>query len=556
MSVLPADKPARWEDVLRAQETMPVIVRRMARVSGHRVFAHTVSGHSITWGDLHSSVELWAARFIALGVKRGDVVTTLVDSGLESLAVWLGLASIGGIDAATNPEFRGRILAYAINNCRPSLVVVAAHYLSILETVAEDLLTVKQVLLLDGEECPSANSKLPAITSVRTLRCDIEAARVRMTDPGWHDIACITYTSGTTGPSKAVMLPWGQLNSINLGTFPFEDLGANDVFYCTTSHAHFGSKAIPYLAAMVGGQVVIRSRFSLTSFWEDIGRFAITTGMLVGTMADMLLRSPDSPARTSLKNLFMAPLGSCYSQFSERFGIRICTVYNSTEGGVAIRSGWNPTNARTAGSLRQNYPGFEVRIVDEHDFEVPDGTSGECIIRAAVPWVMNAGYLNDPDATATAWRNGWFHTGDALVRSAAGDYTFVDRLKDVIRRRGENISSYEVETDVLLNADIVECAAVAVPADHAEDEILLFAVRRPGSQISAQELWAELECRMTRFMVPRYIEFVESLPKTQATQRIMKAELRRRGVGESTWDKHAQPHPSVKEQFACSEKTP
>ena len=377
--------------------------------------------------------------------------------------------------------------------------------------------------------------------TVDALQLDMDAARRQMKAPAPHDIACITYTSGTTGPSKAVRLPWGQLHSINLGTFPFHDLESTDIFYCTTSHAHFGSKSIPYHAAMVGGQVLIRPRFALNSFWQDVARFGITTGMLVGSMADMLLRSPDRPAEpTSLKNLFMAPLGSSYGQFSERFNTRICTVYNSTEGGVAIRSGWNPTNERTLGRLREGYPGFEVRLVDEHDFEVPDGTPGECAVRARVPWVMNAGYLNNDSATASAWRNGWFHTGDALIRSTDGDYVFVDRLKDVIRRRGENISSFEVEADVLQNPDIVECAAVAVPADTAEDEILLFAVRRAGASISPKELCVDLEGRMTRFMVPRYVEFVDALPKTQATQRIIKAELRQRGVGGHTWDRQNQ----------------
>ena len=153
---------------------------------------------------------------------------------------------------------------------------------------------------------------------------------------------------------------------------------------------------------------------------------------------------------------------------------------------------------------------------------------------------MNAGYLNDDSATAFAWRNGWFHTGDVLVRTPDGDYVFVDRLKDVIRRRGENISSFEVELDVLRNLDIAECAAVAVPADTIEDEVLLFAVRRAGSTITPQELYADLESRMARFMVPRYIEFVDQLPKTEATLRIIKAELRQRGVGPNTWDGKSQ----------------
>jgi carnitine-CoA ligase len=526
-----------------SSETLPAIVHRMAEADPYRVFIRTVDGASATWGELNSLISTWAARFLALDVKRGDVVVTILDAGLDSLAAWLGLASIGAIDAATNPEFRGRMLAYAINNCAPELLVVAGQYVGVVESVAADLRTVRRVLVLDGVDDDIAQrSSLPGVTHPEALRLDIAAARDRISVPAFHDIACITYTSGTTGPSKAVRLPWGQLHAINSGTFPIDDLTPEDIFYCTTSHAHFGSKSIPYNAAMVGGQVVMRPRFALVSFWSDVVNFGITTAMLVGSMADALLRDPDGPTgTTTLKNLFMAPLGSNYQQFGQRFGVRICTVYNSTEGGVAIRSGWNPTNSRTVGRVREGYPGFEVRLVDANDYEVADGLVGECVVRSRVPWVMNAGYLNNDTATASAWRNGWFHTGDALVRTPQGDYIFVDRLKDAIRRRGENISSFEVEADVLHNPDIAECAAVAVPADGVEDEILLFAVKRPESGIGPQDLHEDLGSRMARFMVPRYIEFVDELPKTQATLRVIKAELRQRGVGPNTWDAKGQP---------------
>ena len=536
------ERAVPWTSDLRSQETLPAIVNRMAKADPHRNFLRTVDGASASWVELREAMTLWAARFLALDVKKGDVVVTLLDAGLDSLAAWLGLSSIGATDAATNPEFRGRMLAYAINNCQPALLIVAAQYVPFVEAVAAELQSVGRVLVLDaGHISLPQSSQLPGLTQLQTLRPDVAEASRRMCEPEMHEIACITYTSGTTGPSKAVMLPWGQLHSINLGTFPIEDLGPSDIFYCTTSHAHFGSKSIPYHAAMAGGQAVIRSRFALNSFWQDVSEFGITTGMLVGSMADLLLSAPESPSgRTSLKNLFMAPLGDCYEQFSKRFNTRICTVYNSTEGGVAIRSGWNPTNARTVGRAREGYPGFEVRLVDEHDFEVPDGIPGECVVRANVPWVMNAGYLNNDAATVAAWRNGWFHTGDALIRMPDGEYVFVDRLKDVIRRRGENISSFEVEADVLQNPEVLECAAVAVPADTSEDEILLFAVMRAGTSIGPKELCADLETRMARFMVPRYIEFVDELPKTQATLRIIKADLRKRGLGPHTWDRQSQ----------------
>src|SRR5262249_20642503 len=158
--------------------------------------------------------------------------------------------------------------------------------------------------------------------------------------------------------------------------------------------------------------------------------------------------------------------------------------------GCAVASGWNPDNPRTVGRLRQGYPGFEIRIVDEHDREVADETVGEFTARSSVPWTMSTGYYNNPEATATAWRNGWLHTGDAFFRDKNGDYIFVDRLKDAIRRRGENISSYEVETDVLRNTEIAECAAVAAKDSMGDEEILLFAVPRAGSAITPAALWS------------------------------------------------------------------
>jgi crotonobetaine/carnitine-CoA ligase len=336
------------------------------------------------------------------------------------------------------------------------------------------------------------------------------------------------------------MIPWGQIHSVASGTYPMEDLSETDVFYSTTTHAHFGSKALPYLAAMAGGSVVLRPRFSLSAFWDDVQRHGITTGSIVGTMAEMLVRSDQSPKETTtLRNVFMAPLGPVYRKFNACFGTRTCTVYNSSEGGTAVNSGWNPDNEQTVGKLRVGYPGFEVRVVDEDDYEVPDGKVGEFVVRSSVPWTMSCGYYNNVEATAKAWRNGWFHTGDAFMRAESGDYIFVDRMKDVIRRRGENISSYEVELDVLANPDIAECAAVATKSELGEDEILLFAVKRPGSTISPADLYADLAKRMTRFMVPRYIEFLDSLPKTEATTRIVKSELRQRGVTFSTWDRDA-----------------
>jgi carnitine-CoA ligase len=518
-----------------AGETFPQIVERALRERPDDWFVASIEEGRMSWAEIDRAGAEWSRRLAGLGVGAGDVVANLAEAGLQSFSWWFGMTRIGAIDAAINTEFRGRILAYAINTCGARVLLVQQAFLAQLEQVADQLESVQTVVVVD------AAAPQRSVLKARVIALDdVEAGEPLLRMPCWHDIACITYTSGTTGPSKAVLLPWAQIHAINRGTFPYQDLGAQDVIYSLSPNAHFGSKSMPYLAAMIGGRIVMRKRFSGTAFWDDVAEFGVTTAAIVGPMAELLMRSPNGPgADTSLRNVFMAPLIPDYMRFNERFGTRICTVYNSTEGGVAIRSDWNPDNWRSCGRLREGWPGFEVRVVDEHDNELPDGTVGEAIIRSSVPWTMNAGYLNNPEATAKAWRNGWYHTGDGLMRQPDGGYVFVDRLKDAIRRRGENISSFEVEADVMANPDVLECAAVAAPGDGGEDEILLFVVPKPDSPLTPESLIRELMPRTARFMVPRYVEFIDALPRTDATRRVKKFELRQRGIGPQTWDRVA-----------------
>jgi crotonobetaine/carnitine-CoA ligase len=199
--------------------------------------------------------------------------------------------------------------------------------------------------------------------------------------------------------------------------------------------------------------------------------------------------------------------------------------------------GWAVTGEKYSSCGRVR-PGYQVRIVDEHDEEVPPGTVGELIVRADEPWVMNVGYLNMPEATADAWRHGWFHTGDALMCDDDGDFYFVDRLKDAIRRRGENISSAEVEIEVSAFPAVAECAAVAVPSEWSEDEVKVFVIAKPDTNLDPVELIEFLRPRMAHYMIPRFVEIVDELPRTN-TFKVMKHELRDRGNSDATWDREA-----------------
>jgi crotonobetaine/carnitine-CoA ligase len=199
-----------------------------------------------------------------------------------------------------------------------------------------------------------------------------------------------------------------------------------------------------------------------------------------------------------------------------------------TETSIPLHSGWDFDDWRSCGKARPGPPGYEVRLVDERDVPVAEGETGELVCRTEEPWAMNAGYLGRPEETATAWRNGWFHTGDAFRMDAGGRYYFVDRIKDAIRRRGENVSSFEIEREVLDHPDVNECAAIGVPSELGEEDIKVFVVRRPGSDLTAVALIEHVRGRCADFMVPRYVEFLDELPRTEATQKVKKSELRAR----------------------------
>lgn len=228
----------------------------------------------------------------------------------------------------------------------------------------------------------------------------------------------------------------------------------------------------------------------------------------------------------------MIPLPENAGEFARRFGVTFWTMYNMTELNLPLMSGPDPQIAGTCGRPR---PGTELRIVDEFDRELPPGTVGELMVRCDSPWRLNSGYFRDPAATANAWRNGWFHTGDAMRRDEEGNYFFVDRLKDAIRRRGENISSYEVEVEILAHPSVRECAVVAVPAA-SEDDVLAVVSPVPGRSIDPAELLEFLRPRLAHFMLPRYVRTLEELPHTP-TQKIEKYRLRQEGVTADTWDR-------------------
>jgi crotonobetaine/carnitine-CoA ligase len=499
--------------------SLPELVLARAEADADALFVADPANGYLTYAELSRRATRWAAAFLRAGVVAGDTVVTMVPNGVEALALWTGLAWMRAVEVPVNNELRGGVLGHVLRTSSASTIVVAPELVDALAT-ADDHQPLRVVVASDdpADVCAAAE-RLPAgrtrgLVSRAEALADVEPES-SLAPPAWHDTACVLFTSGTTGRSKGVVIPWGNLHASANGSLPVDDLGPDDCWYGPGSASHVGAKSMPLLFALVGGRIVLRERFSTSRFWDDVREHGVTSTVMVSTLAHYLYSQPakDDDADTTLRNVLMVPVIPQIDEFNRRFGTRTCTVFNMTELSVPICSGWDVSDWRSCGRLRIGPPGYQVRLVDDADYDVPVGVTGQLVARADVPWTTGQGYLGDAGATAAAFRNGWFHTGDLLRQDADGRYFFVDRLTDSIRVRGENVSSFEVEAEVNEHPSVAESAAVAVPAKYGEDDIKVFVVPRTGVQLAAEDVLEFLRPRMARFMLPRFVEIVPELPK-------------------------------------------
>jgi crotonobetaine/carnitine-CoA ligase len=527
--------------MLDRSQVLPHLIARYAEDVPDRVAMLDVEGRQSTYRELQDTYRTWSDAFRRLGVAPGDTVVTMLPNSFVAYEAWLGAAWLGAIEVPANNGYLGDTLRHLVNDSQAAVLVIAKRFVDRLAGVAADLPHLRTVVVPDaepGDDLPDLPFEVvdgPRFFQGATPADDLPG-------PLHHDIAALIYTSGTTGPSKGVLVPWAELNEF--ARMPPAGMIEEDGGYYTVYPAfHVSGKAMLYLSARYGGHIAIRETFSLSEFWPDIRRFGIKAAGLVGPMAALLMLAPPSPddADTPLEKVFMGPLIPQVEEFKERFGVVVGSGFGMTEVGVPLGTdGFNLANATSCGRVR---PGYQVRIVDEHDEVLPVGSVGELVVRSDEPWCITPGYFHQPERTAEAWRNGWFHTGDGFRCDEDGNYYFVDRMKDAIRRRGENISSFEVESGVGQHPAVQECAAIAVPSELGEDEIKVLVVAMAGRDLDPGELLDFLEPRMPKFMLPRYVEVVASLPKTDATFRTRKVELRAAGLNDATWDREARGGP-------------
>ncbi|MBM5810626.1 MAG: AMP-binding protein [Gammaproteobacteria bacterium] len=518
-------------------DTFPAIVADRARRTPDAILLRDVAGRGLSCAAFQDSVLTWAAALRRQGVVAGSRVVVMLPDPIDSLACWLGLAWLRAIETPVNQQFHGRMLAYVINDAAASHLVIAARFLPAIAAVAAELRDIRAIIVPDH---PLAAPALPfRLVAGAELFAGVMPATELM-PPARHDLSTMIYTSGTTGPSKGVLIPWG-LWADSYGTTGCH-IGPDDITYDPFPMFHTGGKSMAQTTIQAGGSVVLRESFRTDAFWDDIRRFGCTFVAMVPAMAEWLLAREPRPddAAGPLRRVAMIPIIPRIEEFKARFGVQVQTNFGMTETGAPIGSA--PYMADVTGNYRscgRIVPAYEARIVDANDYDVADGEPGELVLRSRLPWGLNCGYFGRPEATATAWRNGWFHTGDVFRRDAQGNLYFVDRLKDALRRRGENVSSFEVEALVNAHPAVLQSAAIGVPSEFGEDEIKICVIVRPGADLAPAALLDDLATRMPRFMVPRYVEVVAELPRTEATLRVQKVRLRERPFNERTWDRQA-----------------
>lgn len=513
-----------------AERTLPAMLQRQAARFGDRLL-FAAGDARWSYADALRTAQAMGAVLLQAGLRAGDRVALLCSNRAEFMQTFLGCAWIGAVTVPINTASRGAQLRHILANSGARLLVTEADGLQAvraLDATETGGVALEHIWLVgDAPDGEVGSAAFPATGSALA-----PAAPVR---PG--DTLAILYTSGTTGLSKGVCCPHAQFYWWGRHSADLLELSEGEVLLTTLPLFHTNAMNAFFQALLTGSTLVVEKRFSASAFWASLVRHQATVTYVLGAMVPILLSKDATPDdRAHRVRIALAPgvPARFHAEFGQRFGLRLLDGYGSTETNFVI----GVDAEQRPGTMGKLCAGFQARVADEDDNEVPRGTPGELLLRAAEPFAFATGYFGMADKTVEAWRNLWFHTGDRVVCDEDGFFVFVDRLKDAIRRRGENISSFEVE-QVLLSHPAIEVAAVfPVKSEMAEDEVMTAIVLREGAQLPETDLMRYCETRMAYFAVPRYVEYMSALPATE-NGKVQKFKLRERGVTERTWDREA-----------------
>lgn len=491
--------------------TIPaLLLDRAERRGGH--VALRVGETQLTYRALADRAAATAATLARHGIARGDTVAAMSANRIELVDLLLGCSWVGAVAVPLNTALRGDALAHVLATSGARRVLVEPEYVERVERAG-----------FDGE--------MWVLDTGTALQRD---SSIRPVDVCALDTAAVLFTSGTTGLPKGVRCPQAQFLWWGRGVGASLDLGPDDVLYNGLPLFHTNAINALFQALVAGGTFVLGEHFSASRYWHRVAEADATVVYLLGAMVAMLAGRPPSEAdRTHRATRALAPAtpAHLWAQFRERFGIELIDGFGTTETNLVV--GTLPSDRRP-GYLGYVMPGYDAAVVDRDGAPVVDGVPGELLVRTDLEGAFGLGYLGEAEQTPGSW----LRTGDRVVRDPDGWFRFVDRIKDVIRRRGENISSTEVEGVLARHPDVAQVAVFPVPSDLAEDEVMAAVVLRPGRSLDPKALRRFAEPSLAYFALPRYVDVADALPLTE-TGKVRKAELRARGVGPGTWDAEA-----------------
>ncbi|HEU4969547.1 AMP-binding protein [Sphingomonas sp.] len=517
---------------MTAPRSLPELLARRAAEHPDRI-AIRCEEEAVTYRELEERSGRIANGLVALGVSAGDPVCVLLETSSDYVATWLAINRIGAVEVPINAGFRGAALAHALALTGARLLILDAVFLDAVAEVLADAPNVRHAVLRGD---PAGGSALPLPTSGFDAFLDegAEAPAIIPVDP--YDTAMLLFTSGSTGPSKGCCIPHSYIIGQPAIFCRELGIGPDDTLYAPFPLFHADGAIFTAAAAITaGGCAALAARFSVSRFWDDCRRHGATVIDYMGATLTLLFRAPPTPRDRDhkVRLAWGVPAPVFADAFEERFGLELVEVYGLSDAGIVLYN--PPGEPRRKGSCGRAVAPFTVEVHDPEGRPMPNGEIGEIVIRSSEPGLITAGYYGDEAATAGAFRNGWLRTGDLARRDADGYFHFVGRLKDIIRRRGENISAFDIEQVLGSHPDILEVAAYGVPSELTEDDVMVTAVPRPGARVDHEAVrnWAARQ--LARHMVPRYVRLAEAIPRTP-TEKVAKHVLAAEGVTGDTVD--------------------
>ncbi len=505
------------------------LIETQAGELGERPFLY-FEDRVVSFAELDRRVNRIANGLAGLGVGPGVGVSIMMPNSPEWIFVYFATQKLGAYAVPVNVALVGESLRYILDNSDSQVLVCHPELAEEVQEVRAGAPRLHEIVVDTTE-----HADWPVPEGWRTL-AEVTASSDEdpQVDLDPDSLSALMYTSGTTGAPKGVVSRYRSLNIEGIKLLGGM-LQPDEVLYTCLPLFHANALLLTTVRGLaIGLPVVLSRRFSASRFWDEIRRYGVTTFNALGAMIPILMKQPErsDDAENPVRIVFSAACpASVWADFEERFAVQIIEGYAAVDGGgfAIVNFGQSPK-----GSIGK--PFSPVKIVDDDGEEVPAGTPGELLFQVDDPEARRVEYYKNPDATNDKIRDGWLHTGDLVHADDEGNLYFVDRKTDSLRRRGENISSWEVERELNKHPEVLESAVFGVPSELGEDDVMAVIVPQPDVTLTPEQIVEHARAHLAEFMVPRYIELRDHLPKTE-THRVQKKELKAEGVGPDTWDR-------------------